>query len=406
MKSLNIFSDLKLIDDKIIFFILLLPISLLAGSLIININILILIVLFFFDLFKKKNYKIFKIKEVYFLLLIWIYLILNALFIGKTDEGLIRAIGFLRFIFLTFILAYYLSYKNSYYKNIILKFWFVLFVIISFDLLFEFFFGFNFFGNKSTYANRLSGFTGDELKIGGFYFGFILISLSFIIKKYRKFFLPLLIFFVLVSFLIGEKSNFIKIIFISSLLIIILYYKNYIFWLISLIFLITIFFLTSTIINKQNIFAHHFQLLNAKGISYYYKNYSIHYKHHKVAEKIFKKNYIFGIGIKNFRVESFKKKYNPPDDSMRGAMHPHQFHYEILSELGLIGYVLILGFLIHQIYYGLKLYKTKKDILVLSSSLFIFANIIPLLPSGSFFTTYTATIFWINYSFILRNKFA
>ena len=87
-------------------------------------------------------------------------------------------------------------------------------------------------------------------------------------------------------------------------------------------------------------------------------------------------------------------------------MHPHQFHYEILSELGLIGYVLILGFLIHQIYYGLKLYKTKKDILVLSSSLFIFANIIPLLPSGSFFTTYTATIFWINYSFILRNKFA
>ena len=116
MKSLNIFSDLKLIDDKIIFFILLLPISLLAGSLIININILILIILFFFDLFKKKNYKIFKIKEVYFLLLIWIYLILNALFIGKTDEGLIRAIGFLRFIFLTFTLAYYFSYKNSYYK--------------------------------------------------------------------------------------------------------------------------------------------------------------------------------------------------------------------------------------------------------------------------------------------------
>ena len=149
-----------------------------------------------------------------------------------------------------------------------------------------------------------------------------------------------------------------------------------------------------------------FQLLNAKGISYYYKNYSIHYKHHKAAEKIFKKNYIFGIGIKNFRVESFKKKYNPPDDSMRGAMHPHQFHYEILSELGLIGYVLILGFLIHQIYYGLKLYKTKKDILVLSSSLFIFANIIPLLPSGSFFTTYTATIFWINYSLILKNRFS
>ena len=171
------------------------------------------------------------------------------------------------------------------------------------------------------------------------------------------------------------------------------------------VFLITIFFSKSTIIDKQKIFAHHFQLLNAKGISYYYKNYSIHYKHHKAAEKIFKNNYIFGIGIKNFRVESFKKKYNPPDDSMRGAMHPHQFHYEILAELGLVGYILVLGFLIHQIFYGLKLYKEKKDILVLSSTLFIFANMLPLLPSGSFFTTYTATIFWINYSFILKNKF-
>ena len=180
MKSLNLISDLKIIDDKIIFLILILPISLLVGSLIINIYIFVLIILFFFHIYKKKKFNILKINEIYFLLLIWIYLILNALFIGKTDDSIIRAIGFFRFICLTVIIAYFISYNNSKYKNIILKYWFLIFIVVSLDLLFEFFFGFNFFGNKSTYANRLSGFTGDELKIGGFYFGFILISISFI----------------------------------------------------------------------------------------------------------------------------------------------------------------------------------------------------------------------------------
>ncbi len=61
MNSLNIISDLKFIEDKIIFLILILPISLLAGSLVVNINILLLIIVFFFDLYKKKNLKYSKI---------------------------------------------------------------------------------------------------------------------------------------------------------------------------------------------------------------------------------------------------------------------------------------------------------------------------------------------------------
>ncbi len=405
MNPLNIISDLKVIDDKTIFLILVLPISLLAGSLIININILLLIIFFLIDLYKKKKFKILKKKEIYFLLLIWVYLIFNALLIGKTEDGIIRAVGFFRFIILTIVVAYYISYENFKYKNIILKIWLTIFFVVTFDLLFEFFFGYNFLGNKSSYPNRLSGFLGEELKIGGYYFGFILISISFIFKKYRKFFIPILIIFILISFLIGEKSNFLKVLTISSLFLITIYYKNYKFWLISLVIIIITSFSITKIDFKSGILAHHLNVIKAFGISYYYKNYSTHHKHYKPAEIIFKKNYIFGIGVKKFRVESFKKEYNPPDDSMRGAMHPHQIHYEILSELGLVGYILILGFLIHQIFYGLKLYKAKKDILVLSSTLFIFVSILPLLPSGSFFTTYTATIFWINYSFILKDKF-
>ena len=40
----------------------------------------------------------------------------------------------------------------------------------------------------------------------------------------------------------------------------------------------------------------------------------------------------------------------------------------------------------------------KKEFLVKSSFLFITATLVPFLPSGSFFTSYGATIFFINYS--------
>jgi len=33
--------------------------------------------------------------------------------------------------------------------------------------------------------------------------------------------------------------------------------------------------------------------------------------------------------------------------------------------------------------------------------LFVIVNLIPLLPSGSFFTTYSSGLFWINYAIMV-----
>ena len=86
-----------------------------------------------------------------------------------------------------------------------------------------------------------------------------------------------------------------------------------------------------------------------------------------------------------------------------GSTHPHQVHFEILSELGLVGYLYLFGVLIYFITRGLKTYiKKNENFLNRCSSLFIITSILPLLPSGSFFTSYSATIFWINFSFLLR----
>ena len=83
------------------------------------------------------------------------------------------------------------------------------------------------------------------------------------------------------------------------------------------------------------------------------------------------------------------------------STHPHQFHFELLSEIGIIGYLLIIFNLIFLLY---RQKKFEKDFLTKGSIMFMIASLVPLLPSGSFFTSYGATIFFINYSFLIKLK--
>ena len=127
---------------------------------------------------------------------------------------------------------------------------------------------------------------------------------------------------------------------------------------------------------------------------------NLHFSHYYTAINIFKQNPIFGIGMKEFRIESSKKKYSPIDGAYGLGMHPHQVHFEILSELGIIGYILIISNLFYSIVNGLK-NNRNKNIFVKIAIMYIVVSFIPLIPSGSFFTTYVATIYWINYALLI-----
>ena len=107
-------------------------------------------------------------------------------------------------------------------------------------------------------------------------------------------------------------------------------------------------------------------------------------------------NKLFGVGLKNYREEVRDQKYDRD-----ASIHPHQIHFEMLSELGIIGYTLFLSIFIFNIIFAVKLFLIKKELLRLCGLLFIIASLIPLLPSGSFFTTFGAALFWFNFSFIL-----
>ncbi len=392
-------------DKKIIYLIFFLPIAIIAGSSVINITIFLIIFLFLYELYKKKRFDFILNKDFYFLISIYLYLLISSIFISQNSNGVIPAIGILRFIILSFALAYYLKLENGKYEKKIYNFWAIVLIVVTIDIFFEYNFGYNILNFKSDYPGRLASFTGSELKIGGYYFGFFLLSLSFFYSCKKKIFYPLFISLLIASLLIGERSNFIKVFFISNIFLFITYKAS--------IFKKILLLLTGSIIVSVVLFKHEpaknrfyneiFKPINEIGLINYIKT-NKHGLHYVTGIEIFKQNKLFGIGFKNFRNESYKERYNINNKRNVWAPHPHQVHFEFLSELGLVGYIMLMSLLIYYITNGFIFYKKNNNLYVLSASLFILATMLPVIPSGSFFTTFTASIFWINFSIILKNK--
>ena len=81
--------------------------------------------------------------------------------------------------------------------------------------------------------------------------------------------------------------------------------------------------------------------------------------------------------------------------------HPHQINFEILSETGIFGFTCFFIFFLSSFIFAFQKIFRKNNIFLIVSTIFCIIYINPLLPSGSFFTTYGATIFWTNYGVMI-----
>jgi len=139
------------------------------------------------------------------------------------------------------------------------------------------------------------------------------------------------------------------------------------------------------------------------GLTTYLDN-SKYGAHRNVAKEIFFDNPLFGVGIKNFRIESANKKYDNLDHKLNGARaanHPHELYYEFLSETGIFGLICFLVFILSSIILSLKNYLRERNIYQFSALMIVIISILPVIPSGSFLSTYTSSIFWINYAVMM-----
>ena len=387
----------------------LLPLTLVVGTMISELLIFAIIFFFLSEILIKKKFEFFKDDIFLFLCVIWIYLLLNLINSTNFEHSLLRSIFFIRFPLLIIATNFFLK-KNSYNFDLIFKLWGITLAIVIIDLYFQAIFGFNTIGFKSPYTGRLSGFLKDELKIAHILIGFVMPTICFYIPKTKnKIYILVLIFlYILILLLTNERSNTLKG-FIVVFGILIFYekfnFKKKIFSIAMIVLTITLILTFNKNINHRFIIEISSNYSKEKTLINYIK-YSNYGPTYLSSLEIFKKYPIFGSGIKTFRTECYnvdiKKHYTTTNliYNNKCNTHPHQIYFEILSELGLIGFLLFFSFFFYLIYKSTKCYLNNKNKILLSSLLFIFAQIIPLLPSGSFFTNFGATIFWINVSII------
>ena len=399
LRNFNLFNTLSLI------LLALYPLAIITGNFLINLFTILISLSFFINL--KDNKKYFTDKSFYLLVFFFVSLLINNIASIDPQNSFPRTVKIFFIIFFVLEIKRLInSYKTKYFKFIFLS-WSSIILLLSFDIIIETIFGHNIIGIKSYMPGRIASFFGDELVAGAFFHGFVLFFFSYLsdmnIKKYKLLFIIIIILFI--SFLIGERSNFIKIflsIIIFSSVAIKINYK------LKTLSVLTILMLIMAYINYNDSFKNRYysQVKNIFSINGYQKyiKKSQYGAHREAAIKIFSEYFLFGVGLKNYRLEVGKKKYENKDSTntnLRIATHPHQLHHELLSETGIFGYLCFLIFLLVSLYYGITNYLINNNLYLLSSIIFIITSVVPILPSGSFFSTYTGGIFWLNYAIML-----
>ena len=405
--------DINTLDKAVFLLFGLIPLSAILGNLLLNLTFILLFFIFITDIVLNKNYLF--LKDITFWILTFFFstLLVNLYFSMDPSNSLFRVIKILLMISFTVQIKKIIQKYPLEFEKVIFGFWSIIFSIVIIDVAFEIVFGFNTLGFTSDYYPvRIASFFGEELVVGAYFlsFGLYYISkISHLLKSYKNLLITIILIIIFISLLIGERSNFIKFFIGSSILFFFVINMN----LKSFMLVIGIFFLTFLGLlnfNEQVKYKYKTQFYAAdiKGVDNLLKS-SLYVAHYDAAFKIFQERPVFGIGIKNFRLESRKDKYRNDKllkTNSRGSTHPHQIHFEILSETGLFGYISFLIFIIISLFLSIKNYFKYKNIFQLSSIIYIITFLIPFLPSGSFFSTFTAAMFWTNYAIMMGyNKF-
>jgi len=391
------------------FLILFFPFSLLISSGAIEINIIILLIFYLINYYINKDFNFAKNKYFLLLLILWVGLIINCFFSKNFSLSFSRSFFFIRYILLIYAINSVIYDKKN--LNFIILFWSILLLIVGFDICYEYINKKNIIGFQSIDPTRIASFLGKELKIGHFILGFLFISIGYYFEKFKKKSIYykiagyiLLFFLILALILTGERSNTIKGVICLFLFIIfskekIIKYKKTI-----IAFLISLLCLTYSISDRLKYrFNVYYQPVKEIGLMNTIKLIK-HGAHYHTAIEIFKSYPFFGVGNKNFREECSNEKYYDSSYAYadeRCSTHPHQIYLELLSEHGIVGFATILSIIFYILYKSFRIYLRELNLIHLGSIVFVVSTFIPIIPSGSFFTSWGAAIFWINFAIMI-----
>jgi O-antigen ligase len=301
------------------FLILLLPISFVVGSLIIEIITTILILQFIFFSLKEKNFSYFNNKIFIYFCIFYIFLLTSSLYSNYFSENYLNIIFYFRFIFFSFALYFFLIQDKNLLKKIYIFFPLIFFVII-FDGYWQYFFDENLLGYPKYRSDRISGFFKDDLILGSYLSRLVPLYLGITLFFIKNKFLTILNLLIILStivliFLTGERAAFFKLIIFLLIIILIIDFKIVIklslISIIAFIFSIFIFFNPSLLERHysqtiKQLFNYDYKKNEFNEIKIYPKNYLPMFT---TSLKMFRNNKIIGQGPKSYRYACQKDEF-------------------------------------------------------------------------------------------------
>ena len=391
--------------NKLIFFLLsILPISIILGSSISLFNVVLLSLIILSLIYYQRDTGFIKNSSAKLIFFLYLYLIFNSIISQEYSIGLGRNLGFIRFILLFVCINYFFfKYRNA---NYVFYFWIFCILLVTFDSHIEFFLGQNIFGwggIDQPHGSRIVSFFKDEPIVGAYLSAFVLIIFGYLLTKYKyNNILPwLFILFTFSGILIsGERSNTIKI--FLGLLLMFLFF-NFINTKKKLVTISIMLSLLVFILNTSNYlktrYVHQFvsNFLSKEKFENFSKN-SDYIKLYKSGISVFMNYPIFGVGNKNYRVETCGDEVKNKINNYYCLTHPHQIYIEFLAEHGLVGTFIILAIFFSLMFKILLNIFKSKNYIQIGSFCYVLFVFTPLLPSGSFFSDLNSTLLWLNIS--------
>ena len=414
--SINYFKEkIDLVDKFLTTLILLIPISLAISIFAADLFASISGVLLLFIIFKKENFKLFKTikKEIIYFLLLYLIIILSLITSEFREQSFLASFFYFRYFFLTLSIFYLLKKYNFLIK--IFSYFFLLSIfIVIFDASFQYIFGYNLFGYEFVSRvccelHHLTGFFNKEKKLGSYLVRFfpVVLCLIYLIKPNISFKIEIF-FLISIGILIFFSTERVA---LFLLLIIYFFYflisdkKMIISTLIISVF--AFLFLFDSDIAKKTIYS----TIKQTGLNFLYNEsprpinkdltryYS--YEHENLTYTgymNFLKNPFLGSGVKTFFHQCNKNKpryqfkINSRNNKLVCSTHPHNTYIQILSEIGIFGFLLITYFFLKVLISNFKILIFNNKSYIVKAYFFInlsiIVNLMPFIPSGSFFNNW------------------
>jgi O-antigen ligase len=400
-----------------------LPILMITGPAIPDIIISLCGLFFILNIIIENKYEYLRDKIFFLFVLFWGSLVFSSLISDYLILSISSSIFYIRFIFFILFIKYYASKFLFVQKYYLLILTFTI-IFVSLDSLIQSYYGVEVFGNQKSESNqyRLDGpFGGREWIVGSFISTYFAICIAYLyslkidnIKNKNFIIIVSFLLFYFVTFISGERMAFIMMNFI--IFIFLLTNKKYILNFIKALIIIFPIVLISFTLNNS-FFDRFLSTFDVIGININVENdnnnfWDSHYgSHYLTTIEIFKNKPLIGAGPKSFREECKKEEYSTINSKLaniRCSTHPHNFYFQILSEVGLIGFALFLVFNLYILIYFFQYYKNNSFIFI-SIYLSILAFLWPIKSTGNILNNRYALFFYylvmLMFIFIEKNKY-